>query len=261
MIPNYYPTRRATPPPPPDHRESYTDHLRHRARTSVDFEPLNTPLPLSAASSRPGSPISRPGSRQSYRDPNPYPQERMVYRPRSMSPSPYTTPIHNRSRPASSYMQDRLDHGYRSPSPSPYTTPIPTQSRPASSYMQDRLDHGYRSPSPSLYTTPIPSQSRPSSAYFSPAQPLPALDEKPGELPRSPTPDTPRTYDPNPDFTLVHRRLAESKADTRVKPGCCGLCEVSSANAVGMRIGGWLTGLLTLFVAGCAPALCAGLCR
>ncbi|KAK1765301.1 hypothetical protein QBC33DRAFT_176171 [Phialemonium atrogriseum] len=242
MIPNHYPARPATPPPPPDHRESYTDHLRHCARTSVDFEPLNTPLPLSAASSRPGSPISRPGSRQSYRAPNPYPQERMVYRPRSMSPSPYTTPIHNRSRPAS-YMQDRLDHGYRSPSPSPYTTPIPTQSRPASSYMQDRLDHEY------------------SSAYFSPAQPLPALNEKPGELPRSPTPDTPRTYDPNPDFSLVHRRIAESKHDTRVKPGCCGLCEVSSANAVGMRIGGWLTGLLTLFVAGCAPALCAGLCR
>ncbi|KAJ9157365.1 hypothetical protein NKR23_g739 [Pleurostoma richardsiae] len=92
--------RPATPdlPPPPNYPGGYAAHLRYLARLSVDLEPLNTPLPPSAASSRPSTPTApRPASRQGYVP------ERMVYAPQPASPSPAITPVQGSSRPGSTY--------------------------------------------------------------------------------------------------------------------------------------------------------------
>lgn len=77
-------------------------------------------------------------------------------------------------------------------------------------------------------------------------------------LARKPTPR--RVYAPDPVAEHRHNAAAGRRSKIKSGPGCCDVCEISSAAGIGSCLGGWLTGILKITLTSMAACCAAKLC-
>lgn len=102
----------------------------------------------------------------------------------------------------------------------------------------------------------LPSQANNSPASSSELKDLTLLEGP--RLAHKPTPR--RVYVPDPRTEYNHSASAVRRANIKPEPGCCGLCEISSAAVVGSCLGDWLTGVLKITLTSMAACCAAKLC-
>jgi len=271
----------------PSHlRASYTSHIRSSSRISWDGRVADAPADRSRSPSpapsparrrdrpRPLSAISLPD--HPYIGPTPladrwsYDRERMPSSPPSLRDSRPSTPLSGNvvfeaafSRPASTFIESRP--ASRPPSVLPtestdlssFNTPITPTLRvvpPADTGSGDQR-HPQREPLKRQSYHILTSEEMEMLSHPPPLHPPMSASPVVSPPPSLSTPNI------GNEKGQSHTRPEDSKDEEKSRPGCMGMCEISTAKRMGGLFGAWFMGMAIPLTFGLATRCLAGSCR